>query len=142
MSVMVLVKPLTGEAGLTTQQPSLNAARLFAAGELAEWLEASMDAQNGATREACSGEMTARIAQMYAEAILDALRWDGMAPVEIEAGFGEVVRLGMTADEVEVVDEFVYALNTPRLEAEAERLGLTAEQLLDRIVIEAKARIG
>ena len=48
----------------------------------------------------------------------------------------------MTADEVEVVDEFVYALNTPRLEAEAERLGLTAEQLLDRIVIEAKARIG
>ena len=93
MSVMVLVKPLTGEAGLTVQQPSLNAARLFAAGELAEWLEASMDAQNGATGEACSGEMTARIAQMYAEAILDALRWDGMAPVEIEAGFGEVVRL-------------------------------------------------
>jgi hypothetical protein len=40
----------------------------------------------------------------------------------------------------EVVDEFVDALDVPHLESEAERLGITRDDLLARIMNEAKAR--
>lgn len=44
-------------------------------------------------------------------------------------------------DILEVVDEFVDNLDPSRLESEAERLGITVEVLLERIVNEAKVRI-
>lgn len=44
-------------------------------------------------------------------------------------------------DIVEVVDEFADALDPSRVEREAERLGLTVAELLDRIVTEVKARL-
>jgi hypothetical protein len=42
----------------------------------------------------------------------------------------------------EVVDEFADELDPIRIRSEAERLGITAESLLDRIVTETKTRIG
>ena len=44
-------------------------------------------------------------------------------------------------DIIDVVDEFADALDPIRIDAEAERLGITAATLLDRIVTEAKARL-
>lgn len=44
-------------------------------------------------------------------------------------------------DIAEIVDEFVDELNPALLDSEAERLGLTVDALLHRILTEAKARI-
>lgn len=48
----------------------------------------------------------------------------------------------MAEDDVsEVVDEFTDELNPPRIESEADRLGISVDELLQRIVTEVKARI-
>lgn len=41
----------------------------------------------------------------------------------------------------EVVDEFVDELDPTRVEREVERLGLSTEELFDRIVVETKTRL-
>jgi hypothetical protein len=42
---------------------------------------------------------------------------------------------------MDVVDEFADALNPPVVESEAERLGLTVEELLRRVVAEVQERL-
>jgi hypothetical protein len=44
-------------------------------------------------------------------------------------------------DIVEVVDEFVDNLDPPQIASEAERLQITVDGLLDRIIHEVKARL-
>lgn len=44
-------------------------------------------------------------------------------------------------DTSEVVDEIADDLNTERIQREAQRLGISEEELLDRVVVEAKARL-
>jgi hypothetical protein len=45
------------------------------------------------------------------------------------------------SDIIEVVDEIVDDMNPPRIESEAERLGLTPEELLARVTAEALSRL-
>lgn len=45
------------------------------------------------------------------------------------------------SDILEVVDEFVDFLDVSRVESEAERLSIQPGDLLDRIVVEARARL-
>lgn len=45
-------------------------------------------------------------------------------------------------DILEVVDEFTDELRPERIEDEADRLGITVDNLLERIVKETKARLG
>lgn len=92
--ISVWVKPLTDEPeAILFTVADLPAARTFAANELAEWLEASMDPGNGATGEACDGPEVARIACDYAEAIVQVLAWDGEQPITVAGGFREELRL-------------------------------------------------
>lgn len=44
-------------------------------------------------------------------------------------------------DIVEVVDEIVDDIDPPNIKREAERLGISTDELLDRIVVEVKARL-
>ena len=45
-------------------------------------------------------------------------------------------------DIVDVTDEFVDNLDVTRIVDEAERLGLDADELLHRVMVEARARLG
>lgn len=49
--------------------------------------------------------------------------------------------MGNEQDTLEVVDEFTDNLDPDRIEAEAERLGLTVDSLLERVVHEVKTRL-
>ena len=45
-------------------------------------------------------------------------------------------------DIVEIVDEIVDDIDPRTIEREAERLGLTTDELINRVVTELKSRIG
>lgn len=47
----------------------------------------------------------------------------------------------MADDISEVVDELADELNPPRVEREAERLGISVDELLQRVVTEVTARL-
>lgn len=44
-------------------------------------------------------------------------------------------------DIVEVVDEIADEVNPDRIDREARRLGISTDELLDRVVVEIKARL-
>lgn len=95
--IALSLKPIMDSEPVEFEFERIERARKFAANELAEWLEASMDPENGATGEACDGEQVADIALAYASAIQRVLAWEGEQPIFVEGGFREELRMEVRA---------------------------------------------